>query len=614
MLTTKRSLLLLTTSICALSLVNCSDNDTVPGAEGGGSGKAGSSAASGAAGKAGSGNPGGSNGEAGSPDETAGTGSGDAGAGNASGASGSGNAGDSGVEGGKGGSSGSIGSSGSGGSAGSAGSAGKGGSAGSSGAGGAGGSGGKGGSGGTSGSGGSGGSAGKGGSGGTAGSAGSAGSGGSAGAAGPHQAPILNYAFNEGTGTVAVDSSPSGLNGTLATPSWTANGRTGSGLALAGGVLPATFVKVPPGVFTNVKSTTIGAWVKLAANVPWSRIFDFGGTGVDAAARFMYLTPDSGGGGIRFSTYGGSAAREATITSGTLLPLNVWKHVAVTAEDGGKRAIYIDGYPAARATTVNVLPSELEPLSASSWLGKSRFDADGGLNGVLDDFVVYDRVLSSAEIATLAFPKADYSRLAFDEAAGTTSADASERGVNATLTDTTWASGVSGAAVLLSGTAATAQYVTLNNPIAGCTSELTVALWVKQTSASPWARIFDFGGPNDNFMFLTPSNADGKLQLNIHAKPPVPETTVISATAFPVDAAWHHVAVVISSTVASLYIDGSVVGNAPTPVTPAVLGATNEHWLGKSRFPDAYFKGSFDELRIACRALTSDEIKNLAFH
>jgi hypothetical protein len=433
------------------------------------------------------------------------------------------------------------------------------------------------------------------------------------GSPGPHQAPILNYAFNEGTGTLAADSSPSGLNGTLSTAAWTVNGRTGAGLALSGGLPPTTFVKVPPGIFSNVKSTTIAAWVKLAANVPWSRIFDFGGAGGGADARFMYLTPDTNGAGMRFSTYGGSAAREATITTGTLLPLNVWKHVAVTVEDGGKRAIYIDGYPAAKATTVDVAPSELEPLAASSWLGKSRFDLDGGFNGVLDDFLVYDRVLSAAEIATLANPKADYSRLAFDEAAGTTSADASERGVNATFTDATWASGVTGAAVLLSGTPATAQYVTLSNPLAGCTTELTVALWVKQTAASPWARIFDFGGTNDNFMFLTPSNIDGKLQLNIHAKPPIAETVVVSASAYPVDAAWHHVAVVVSSTVASLYIDGNVVGNAPTPVTPAVLGATNEHWLGKSRFPDAYFKGSFDELRISCRALTSDEIKNLAF-
>jgi len=600
MLTTKRSLLLLTSSICALSLVNCSDNDTLSGATGGGGAKAGSSAVSGAAGKAGANSPGGSSGDAGGPDEIAGMGpGGDAGEGNASGAgntSGSGNAG--------GGDDG--GSAGKGGSSGSAGSAGKGGSGGS---GGAAGSAGKGGAGGSSGSGGAAGSAGQGGSG------GSSGSGGSGGAAGPHQAPILNYAFNEGSGTVAVDSSPSGLNGTLATAAWTANGRTGSGLALAGGVPPATYVKVPPGIFTNVKSTTIATWVKLVANVPWSRIFDFGGAGGGADARFMYLTPDSAGAGMRFSTFGGSSAREATITTGTLLPINVWKHVAVTAEDGGKRAIYIDGYPAAKATTVNVLPSELEPLSASSWLGKSRFDLDGGLSGVLDDFVVYDRVLSAAEIATLAYPKADYSRLAFDEAGGTTSADASERAVNATLTDATWASGVSGAAVLLSGTATTAQYVTLSNPLAGCTTELTVALWVKQTTASPWARIFDFGGTNDNFMFLTPANGDGKLQLNIHAHAPVPETMVISAVTYPVDAAWHHVAVVVSSTVASLYIDGNVVGNAPTPVTPAVLGATNEHWLGKSRFPnDAYFKGAFDEVRISCRALTSDEIKNLAFH
>lgn len=430
---------------------------------------------------------------------------------------------------------------------------------------------------------------------------------GSGGPVGPHLGPILRYAFDEASGLLAADSSGRGLNATLSLAAWTNEGRNGAGLSLNGGLNPTKYVTVPPGVLTDVKETTIGAWVKLGVDGAWSRIFDFGGTGVDAAARFMYLTP-SAADGIHFSVFGGSPQREAIVATNTHLPLGVWKHVAVTAAANGKHAIYVDGFPAAETTTFAIPPSELEPLSASSWIGKSRFPLDLGLNGTLDDFVVYDRVLSPAEISTLAYPKADYSRLPFDEAAGVVSNDISSRAVNATLTGTSWASGRSGAAVALSGEN---QFVTLSNPIAGCTTELTIAMWVKNAGTGAWSRIFDFGGTDDNFMFLA-NNPEGKLAFNIHHK--LIDTNTVTAVGVPADSNWHHVAVVVNALTGTVYVDGAASGlPIVLPITPVGLGATNEHWLGKSRFPDPYFKGAFDELRIACRAYSADEIKNLAF-
>jgi Concanavalin A-like lectin/glucanases superfamily len=539
-------------SLSVLALVNCSDNDTViDGSGGSGAGKGGATEpGAGAGGKANpDGGKGGANSHAGDSSETAGDTSGGGGAGKAGAGAGAG----------------------------------------------------------------AGGAATHAGSGNTsdAGEGGMADDGGAAGAdghTGPHINAILKYNFDEGAGVVAADSSGSGFNGTLTAAAWTATGRTGAALALTGGVPATNYVTVPPGVFKGVTATTIATWVKLTTDVAWARIFDFNGAGVDANTRFMYLTTNTLT-GIHFSTFGGAATREAIVDSNSILPLGVWKHLAVTIADGGKRSIYVDGFPAAEATTVDVPPSELEPLSSRSWIGKSRFDVDAGFNGALDDFTVYDRVLSATEIGTLAAPKGDYTRIPFDEATGTTSSDTSTRGVNATLTGATWASGRLGAAVQLSGVS---QYVTLNNPLAGCTDSFTISMWVKEVVSANWARIFDFGGTNDNFMYLTPSNGDGKLQLSIHITGT--ETVLTSATTVPADSTWHHLGVVVAPTQASVFIDGVVVGNAPNPVTPSQLGVTNEHWLGKSRFPDPYFNGSFDEVRIACRAYTADEIKNLAFH
>ncbi len=545
-------------SISLLALANCSDSDSTGQPSAGSGGKAGASSHAGSGGKAGSGGAVAPNG-----------GSEDAGAPTSGGSMDGGAAGAAPSEGGAG----TAGGAGSAGSAGHSGSAGHGGSAG--------------------------------GGGGVVGDAGAGGDDGQP--SGPHQNPILKYNFDEGTGLTIGDSSGSGFNASLSIAAWTAQGRHGAALSLSGGLPPTGFVSVPPGVFEDVAETTIASWVKLTSDTPWSRIFDFGGKGIGAETRFMYLAPNTPA-GTRFSVFGGVDTREATVTTGTFLPLGVWKHVAVTAAANGKHAIYIDGFPAAEATTVVVPPSELEPMASDSWLGKSRFP-DPGLNGALDEFTIYDRVLSPAEIAALAAPKADYARLAFDEATGTTASDTSDRAVNATLNGATWASGRLGAAVALSGTN---QYVTLNSPLAGCTDQLTIALWVKQVAAQPWARIFDFGGTGDNFMFLTPSTDEGKMRLSIHTT--AIETVVLSNTTLPADSTWHHVAVVINAAAATMFMDGAPIGTTLLPVIPSVLGTTNEHWLGKSRFPDPYFNGSFDELRISCRAFTPDEIKNLAFH
>ena len=429
---------------------------------------------------------------------------------------------------------------------------------------------------------------------------------------GPHQTPRLAYHFDANAGTVVADSSGRELHATLSQAAWTGDGRNGSAMKLAGGLPPTQYVNVPAGIFDGAKATTIAAWVKLDANPMWARLFDFGNGQPDPANRFMYLALDSnlaGKTGVRFVYYGGAPTSEPTAATGTVLPLNVWKHLAVTMAEDGEQAIYIDGFPAAHEQNTPVPLSGLEPLAADSWLGKSRFP-DAGLQGAMDDFVVYDRVLSSDEIAVLADPKADYSRLPFDEGQGSSSADVSDRAADAVLNGgVTWTTGRMGAGVALSGTD---QYVTLMSPMAGCTTELSISLWVKHLEAKPWSRIFDFGTALTHFIYLTPTNENGDARLSL-VVPNVAETILIGTKPIPVENAWHHVAVVVTSDLARLYVDGEAAGNAPNLVPLSALSASPDNWLGKSRFPDATFNGAFDEVRIMCRALTPDEVKNLAF-
>jgi len=430
---------------------------------------------------------------------------------------------------------------------------------------------------------------------------------------------VLEYQF-EDTGSVVTDSSPNHKNGMLTdTSAWTATGRVGRGLKLTGGVPATAYVTLPDGVLTGVDDFTITFWVNLAHVDAWARIYDFGNGLADPANRFMYFTPNGFVGptnGVMASSYGGSATNEIALTSATQLPTGVWKHVAITGS-GGNRTVYIDGYPAVSiANGPAVAPKEMEPMGAASWLGKSRFASDPGLDGTLDEFRIYKRVLSQEQIADLAWPKQDYSYWRFDEGSGAQAKDSSDRAIGTTVgAGVTWTTGKQGGALDFAGGAAAATGPTATlaqNPLATCTNELTVSAWVKLHELQNWARIFDFGTGTTRFIYLAPTDGAG-MHFAMVAESGVFDL-VTATPPLAADDSWHHVAATVATGGAvTLYVDGAVVGSGVSDkVKPSDFASMTDLWLGKSRFPDPYLHGAVDDLRIGCRALTADEIKNLS--
>jgi len=435
----------------------------------------------------------------------------------------------------------------------------------------------------------------------------------------PEPGLILRYTF-EDTATAVRDVSGRHMDGTAsATTVWIADGRTGRGLGLGG----TQYVSLPSGVLTGVDDFTIAAWVKLSSASDWQRIYDFGNVAGD---RFMYLTisgyepmaaPDGSAiyDGVHVSSFGGSVENENWLGSKTRLPTLVWKHLAITGS-GGDRHLYIDGFPVATRVGggkggTNVPPREMEPMAPNSWLGKSRF-GDPGLNGALDEFRIYNRVLTASELAELAWPQHDYSYWRFNEGSGTSAKDSSDNAITATLTsDVTWTTGRLGGAIKLSGgpPGPTGPHATLaSNPLARCT-EFTVATWIKLSALD--GRIFDFGTGSDTYVYLAVTDGTG-MHFGM-AVPGKPAFDLATPSPLAADDTWHHVAVTLLSGVARIYVDGEQAATqGGTSIRPGDLGATTENWLGQSRAGDRYLSGSLDELRIACRAYTGDEIKNLA--
>ena len=287
----------------------------------------------------------------------------------------------------------------------------------------------------------------------------------------------------------------------------------------------------------------------------------------------------------------------------------------ITGHDGD-RTLYVDGVPAMSVTGGPIVaPQEMEPIGAQSWLGKSRFP-DPGLDGMLDEFKIYNRVLTQTEIEDLAWPKHDYSDWRFDETSGTTAADSSDNAVPTALANgVTWTTGRLGGAIDFPGGAGNAPGPTVTfgaNPLAACTDQLTVSAWVKLRTLDPWTRIFDFGNSNVSFIYLAPTDGMGVhfAMVSPHGVFDLKSTT----PPLPGDDMWHHLAVTVDPAgLATIYVDGAAIVSATSPVPVSdFAGNLSDLWLGKSRFPDPYLNGSIDELRIGCRALTGDEIKNLA--
>ena len=79
-----------------------------------------------------------------------------------------------------------------------------------------------------------------------------------------------------------------------------------------------------------------------------------------------------------------------------------WHHTAVVIDGTTMTAtLYLDGGAVAGTSSVAVLPKDLG-VTTQNWIGRSQFTADAFFNGTVDDFRIYNRALSAAEVRYLA--------------------------------------------------------------------------------------------------------------------------------------------------------------------------------------------------------------------
>jgi hypothetical protein len=425
-------------------------------------------------------------------------------------------------------------------------------------------------------------------------------------------APVLlaYYAFDDGPGTIAADSSGMKNPGTLMGAASFGPGLRGAGGLVLDG-MPG-YVSLPA-LAAGLTSFSVSLWVNIkVGSPPGAHLFDFG----VSATTHMYLSAISAadaGSRLRFGITTAGQAGEQDVDA-PALPTGQWEHVAVTM-GGGTVTLYVNGYAVAQSTTITETPASLGNI-AQSWIGQSASATDPYLVGTLDELRVYSGALSAADVLQEArmFPHAWYS---FDEGLGVVAHDATGGRNDATLLPgTSWGPGRTPAgAVVLDGKTG---YVQLPSSILASATDVTVGGWLNEVAPpTPWERFFDFGSGANAYMYVTPYNVNAHMQFSITTGGRGAEQYVSGAA--PAPGAWQHIAVTLIAGTVQLYLSGLPAGaSGKVSASPTQLGVdagtnTTSNRIGRSQYSaDPFLQGSVADFCVYTRGLSAAEIAVLA--
>ncbi|HUU19956.1 MAG TPA: LamG-like jellyroll fold domain-containing protein, partial [Sedimentisphaerales bacterium] len=417
--------------------------------------------------------------------------------------------------------------------------------------------------------------------------------------------PVGHWKLDEGEGAVAVDSSGRGNDGTISNLNgglgpdgsvWVDDPVRGTVISF-NGTADGAFVRagnIPQMTLTN--DFTWAFWAKHNAENTADNDIILGNrmdkNGVDFVPRqFIKFTP------TKFEWHmNGNGDDNLDYDD---IPADVWLHHAVV-KTADQLTYYRNGIEASSGTFTQPLDFP-QPL----FFGGDNEGAEGeNWSGLMSDVRIYDRALSADEISRFAGPIVHYK---LDDGEGVIAVDSSNGLDGILMGDPQWAIGIIDGALDFDGDG---DYVDCgtNDVLNNLSNAITVSAWVNIRSVTTtWMGIVMKGetawrlGVNGDTTGIHWGFTGGDRGWQ----------AANSVTELPLDE-WHHIAATYDKSVGGTnYVDG--VAETVNPDPDGV--ATNEMPLLLGENPEALgrlFDGLLDDVRIYDRALSADELLELA--
>ncbi len=218
----------------------------------------------------------------------------------------------------------------------------------------------------------------------------------------PAPALMLNYTFTSETGTLVRDRSANGLNGHLvntAAPTAYSSSLSGHGKALQLVGANHQFVDVGDAAPLDVNRYTLAAWVYYTG-IPNDKTLDRWEVLEKAGAYWLNIRTD---GRVRVGGFYGGCANPnwQYFDSPDPIPTNTWTHLASTY-NGSQVAIWVNGTKVATQAVTGTTCINAEPLAVGAKNAPAKGLLEAFFDGRLDDVRIYNKAITSSQIAALA--------------------------------------------------------------------------------------------------------------------------------------------------------------------------------------------------------------------
>jgi hypothetical protein len=396
------------------------------------------------------------------------------------------------------------------------------------------------------------------------------------------------WKLNETSGTLANDSSLSDNDGTYANSPTLAQAGPYPGAGQNAPQFDGANDHVATGaIYAELgDGFSIAVWARPTSTGSWARFVDFGnGSSVDNVFFGRSTTTTD----LIVRLHDGSLGT-GSITATGAVENNLWHHYLATCDNSGNAVLYRDGQQVASGN----IGTPAEVKRTANYIGRSNWAADAYYQGRMQDVRLYNRPLSTAEVAEVYGLVGHWK---FNEGSGTSLADSSGAGASAAFNGGApdWISGAYGNALDFNGT--TDDTIT-SDPFTP-PSTGAVAFWFR-SNGPPAVRQRHFGLSTN---FETWQDPDGRLSFDICTDGF--QGGFITTTPLYTSGRWYHVTGVYDSADESyqIYLNGELHKSGIS--TWAINSETgNQLSFGTRTGTTDRFAGALDDIRVYNRKLS----------